>query len=63
MQGELGVDPMLPEGMPSELDFTPKNRTLNFGDMLREQEELKKKFGQQNPLGGIIVNEDGSFTF
>ena len=54
--------------MPSELDFTPKSRTLNFGDMLREQEdmmrksdELQKKFGQQS--GGIIVNEDGSFTF
>ena len=61
MQGELGVDPMLPEGMPSELDFTPKNRTLNFGDMLREQEELKKKFGQQR--GGMIMKEDGSFTF
>ena len=68
MQGELGVDPMLPKGMPSELDFTPKSRTLNFGDMLREQEdmmrksdELQKKFGQQR--GGIIMNEDGSFTF
>tara|TARA_R100001443_G_scaffold4000_3_gene12099 strand:+ start:24476 stop:25213 length:738 start_codon:yes stop_codon:yes gene_type:complete len=68
MPGELGVDPMLPEGMPSELDFTPKSRTLNFGDMLREQEdmmrksdELQKKFGQQS--GYIIVGEDGSFTF
>ena len=56
MQGELGVDPTLPQGMPSELDFTPKSRTLTFIDILKEQEERDKYY--QKKYGGLFMEED-----